>query len=320
MRARFLVFAALVLVLSTALSCTWRRGEIGSEKNPIRFLFMPLKGEEAFQAATPILEKFIEERTGLKGEATHVPDFISIVKALGQRKADIAFMNTLGYLLAHDWAKAEAHLRYIYGDVYTSYRGELLARAGSGMDSVKDLEGKAIAFVGPYSTGGYLYPMKLLKDNGVKPGRIVFAGGHKKAVQMLYDGEVDAAATYHTRPSNEGLERDGRTEIATEHPDVISKLKIIALTAEIPNGPIATRHDLPDDVELKLVGALAAFARTAEGRKALLDLYNMTGLTVARDSDYDGVRETLKELHKTIQEMVPRGDAYYRTYMVPGLE
>ena len=178
MRARFLVFAALVLVLSTALSCTWRRGEIGSEKNPIRFLFMPLKGEEAFQAATPILEKFIEERTGLKVEATHVPDFISIVKALGQRKADIAFMNTLGYLLAHDWAKAEAHLRYIYGDVYTSYRGELLARAGSGMDSVKDLEGKAIAFVGPYSTGGYLYPMTLLLDNGVKPGRIVFAGGH----------------------------------------------------------------------------------------------------------------------------------------------
>ena len=121
------IVALVVCVLiaaSGAFSCARRKGKLGTKENPIRFYFMPLKGEETFQANAPNVKQFIEEKTGLAVETIHAPDFVTMVKAIGKKKADIAFMNTLGYLLARDWAKAEAHLRYIYGDIYHSYRGE----------------------------------------------------------------------------------------------------------------------------------------------------------------------------------------------------
>ncbi|MFH1829272.1 MAG: phosphate/phosphite/phosphonate ABC transporter substrate-binding protein [Pseudomonadota bacterium] len=320
MRTKTIIFLALICILFTTTSCDLRREALGSEKNPIVFYFLPLKGAEAFNNNAPLFEKFIKEKAGLVIKAVEAPDFIATIKALGKKKADIAFMNTLGYLLAHDWAKAEAHLIPLYGDVYSSYRGEIIVRADSKIDKLSDLGGKTIAFADPYSTGGYLYPLKLLHEHNVKPAKTVFAGGHKKAVEMLYDKEVDAAAVYHTKPSDEGFARDARMEIADLHPDVISKIKILALTDEIPNGPVATRYDLPDDVRVKLIGALMEFARTPEGRKALLDLYNITGLAIARDAEYDSVRKTLKELNKTTQEVVPGGISFYRTWIVPGLE
>lgn len=320
MRMKSLTAVVIALALATAFSCTMRKGELGTEKNPVRFYFMPLKGEEAFKAAAPVIEKYLVERTGLIVRAVNSDDFITIIKALGQKKADMAFMNTLGYVLAHDWTKAEAELKYLYGDVYSTYRGEILARVDGGIESISDLNGKSIAFADAYSAGGYIYPMKLLKDNGVAPGKIVFAKGHKNAVQMLYDGKVDAAATYHTQPSSAGLMRDSRTEIAKEHPDVISKIKIVALTDEIPNGPIATRNGLPPEIRQKLTAALKDFARTPEGRKTLFELYNMTGFTASEDSDYDGVRKALDELGKSVQEVVPGGISFYKTYIVPGLE
>ena len=317
------IVALIVCVLIAAsgtFSCTRRKGKLGTKENPIRFYFMPLKGEGTFQANAPIIKQFMEEKTGLAVETIHAPDFVTIVRAIGQKKADIAFMNTLGYLLARDWAKAEAHLRYVYGDIYHSYRGEFVTRSDSHINEPKDINGRSIAFADPYSSGGYLYPLKFLKDHNIKPKSQRFAGGHLKAVEMVYAGKVDVAATYHARPSPIGVERDARAELLKKYPDIITKVKIIALTDEIPNGPVALRHNLPPKIKEKLVATLLQFARTSEGRKTLINLYNITGLTTATDADYDGVQKTIREVGKTIQEMVPGGAPYYKTAIEPGLE
>ena len=314
------LFICALIATPLTFCCAKRKGKLGSKENPIQFYFMPLKGEKVFQANAAIIKQFVQDKTGLVVETIHAPDFVSIVKALGQKKADIAFMNTLGYLLARDWAKAEAHLRYIYGDVYYSYRGEILARSDSTINEPKDINGKSIAFADPYSAGGYLYPLKFLKDNNIKPKRTVFAGGHLKAVEMVYKKEVDTAATYHARPSPIGAERDARIELLEKYPDIVVKVKIVALTDDIPNGPVALRHDIPGDIKEKLVAALLDFSKTPAARTALINLYNITGLTSATDADYDGVQKTIRELGKTIQEMVPGGAPYYKTAIELGLE
>lgn len=320
MRTRLLTLLALVFVAVISAGCFGRKGAPGSEENPIRFYFMPLKGEEVFQANAPLIKKFIKTRTGLAVRTIHAPDFVTIVRAFGQRKADIAFMNTLGYLLARDWAGAEAHLRYVYGENYVSYRGEFISRADSGVRKSEDIAGKTVAFADPYSASGYLYPLKFLHERSIKPEREYFAGGHLKAVEAVYKGEADAAATYHTRPTSGGLERDARAELVSRYPDIMFKVKVVALTNEIPNGPVALHHGLPDDIKTKLVGACLEFARTREGRRTLANLYNITGLAVASDTDYDEVKKTIQDLGKTIQEMVPGGAPYYKTAIEPGLE
>lgn len=321
MRKKLLSLLVLVCVVSVAfVSCDRRKGVPGSAENPIRFYFMPLKGEEAFQKYAPMLDQYIEANAGLAVETIHAKDFVTIVEAFGKKKADLAFMNTLGYLMAHDWARAEAHLQSLYGDVYKNYRGEIIVRTDSGINEVSGLEGKTIAFADPFSASGYLYPLKLLHEKKIKTKKSVFAGGHVKAVEMVYNGKVDAAATYHTRPSLSGEERDARIELSKKYPDIISKVKIIALTDEIPNGPIAFSKTLPNDVKTKLVGAIMGFARTPEGRDAVFNLYNITGFTLGNDAEYDGVRKTLKELGKSIDEVIPGGITFYRSHAEAWLE
>lgn len=318
MRLKKVVIAAVVLALAGGLSsCARRSGSPGSKENPIRFFFMPLKGEAAFQQNAPIIQKFIEETTGLSVKPVSAPDFVTITKAFGNNMADVAFMNTLGYLMARDWAKAEAHLLALYGDVYRTYRGEIVARADGPVGAPSDLTGKTVALSDPFSASGYLYALKFFRDHGIQPAKTLFASGHRKAVEMVYEGKADAAATYHTQPGSGGQERDARAEIAADHPDVFAKVRIVALTDEIPNGPVALRHTLPADIKAKIVGALIEFARTPEGRATLMNLYNMTGLTLASDADYDGVQRVLRELGKTVGEVVPGGVTFYQTQIDP---
>lgn len=319
MKTKSIVLTVVVLV-SLAISfasCGLRKGEIGTKTNPVRFFFMPLKGDEAFKANAPIIQKFLEENTGLAIEAIPSPDFLSIARAFENNQADAAFMNTLGFLLARDLAKAEAHLLMMYGDVARTYQGEIIAGTSGSINSIGDLNGKTIVFSDPFSASGYLYILKFMKDHGIKPGKVLFAGSHKKAVEMVYAGEADAAGTYHSRPSELGQGRDARAEIVSERPDVFAKVKIVALTDEIPNGPVAFRKDLPADVKTKLIGALMEFARTGEGRKTLSNLYNATGFQTATDADYDGVEKDLKALGKTIQETIPGAVTYYNTKISP---
>jgi phosphonate transport system substrate-binding protein len=320
MKRKFLICLLILCVAAPICSCHKRKGEPGTVGNPLAFYFMPLKGEDVFNKYAPLIKGYIENNAGLAVKPIYAKDFITIIEAFGKKRADAAFMNTLGYLMAHDWAKAEAYIETLYGDVYKTYHGEILARTDSKINSVEDLAGKKIAFADPFSASGYLYALKLLNDKRVVPGKVVFAGGHKKAIEMLYKGEVDAAATYHSKPDMAGSDRDARIELLRAYPDIISKIKIIALTDEIPNGPIAFSHDLPEPVKTKLAGALMGFARTVEGRDALINLYNITGLTVGNDADYDGVRKVLKDLGKSADEVVPGGITFYRTHVDAWLE
>lgn len=317
---RFKIIASLVSLAMIGCvfgACEKRKGPPGSAANPVNFYFMPLKGENVFEKNAPILKKHLEAKTGIAVKPIASPDFISIIKAFSNKNADVAFINTLGYLMARDWSKTQARLISIYGDIYKDYQGEILVQVKSGINSLADLSGKKIAFADAFSASGYLYPMKLLEEKNVKPGKIVYAGGHKKAVEMVYNGEVDAAATYHSRPSTEGMDMDARSELSKKYPDIFLKVKILALTDKIPNGPVAFRADLPEDIKAKLTDELLSFSRTVEGRQVLFNLYNMTGLEPASDSEYDPVGQAVKSVGKSIEQMVPGGVTFYNRRIGP---
>jgi phosphonate transport system substrate-binding protein len=318
MRTKIIAVLVLACIVGLATSaCKARKGNVGSTTNPVRFYFMPLKEEAVFKANAPVIKNYLEQKTGLAVTTVPAPDFLTIIKAFNNQQADVAFMNTLGYLMAHDWAKTEAPLKTLYGDIYTSYRGEFITRVDRGIGKLEDLTGKTIAFADPFSASGYLYALKLLNDKGIKPAKTIFAGGHKKAVEMVYKGEVDAAATYHSQPSGSGVGGDARTELIRQYPDVIAQVKIITLTDEIPNGPVALRHDLSPEIKSKLIDALLEFANTAEGRTVLSNLYNMTGLTKAGENDYNQVRDVIKKLGKSVEEVVPGGLTFYEQTIMP---
>jgi phosphonate transport system substrate-binding protein len=225
-----------------------------------------------------------------------VPNYyITVVEAFGTGRADMAIMNTFSYLLAHAKYGAHASLRVArrYGEL--SYRGEFIVRADAGIDSLRQLQGKTIAYVDPSSTSGYIYPKEMLRRIGVTPREEMFANGHNQVVTKVYQGDVDAGAVFYSRPDTvTGEQLDARAKVVTEYPDVYSKVKVLALTDEIPNDPVVTRKDLPEDVRVKLINALLEFQSTAEGKRALLTIASVEGFVPTTDEEYEGVRELVQ--------------------------
>lgn len=275
-------------------SCEFKKDTLGSSKNPIKLHLVPSHDVKVLTDNAEVLKEYLEDKTPYKFEVMIPQSFVAVVEAFGTKRADMAAINTYGYHLAHEKYGAEARLTVIRFGIAT-YQSQFLARADSKIKTLQDLAGKKLAFVDPASTSGYLLPYKTLKDRKILPKETVFAMKHDSVVSMIYQGQVDAGATYYAPPQN-GVMDDARRLVKTQYPDVEEKVKIIELSEPIPNDPIVFRKDLPEEMKEKIVAALLAFVATPEGQKAMDRIVGATNLKKATDSDYDSVREIFKDL------------------------
>lgn len=296
------LFWAAISILLVASGCTVDPGPLGTAKNPIKLFFVPSVDVKAIEDNSEIIRQYLEAHTPYKYKVAIPTSFIAAVEALGTKRADIVAMNTYGYILAHERYGAEAKLTVIRHGLST-YQGQIVVKANSGIKTLEDLAGKKVAFVDPASTSGYLLPLKILNDKKIKPKDTVFAMRHDNVVSMVYQGQVDAGATFYVPPSKEGIE-DARRLVKTQYPDVEEKVKILTLTESIPNDPIVFRKDLPNEIKDKVVNALVTYVRSEKGQIAFNKLYGVNDLKAASDQDYESVRKTLKALGKSAAEMV----------------
>ena len=125
-----------------------------------------------FKTAPKKIKAYLEKNSPYKFKIFIPSSYIVVVEAIGTKKADIIFMNTFGYLLAHKKYDAQAKLIVVRHGL-KSYRSEFLVRADSKIKKLEDLNGKKVAFVDPISTSGYILPFYLLKQKGIKPKETV---------------------------------------------------------------------------------------------------------------------------------------------------
>ncbi|NJL24288.1 MAG: phosphate/phosphite/phosphonate ABC transporter substrate-binding protein [Calothrix sp. SM1_5_4] len=285
----------LMLLIAFALTaCTKDKGELGSEKNPVKFFFVPSVDTKVVEDTSEALKVYLEQNTPYKFKILIPPSFIAVVEAFGTNRADLASINTYGYVLAHDKYGAEARLiTERFGE--STYQAQFLARADSGIKTLADLNGKKIAFVDPASVSGYLLPMKYLNDRKIKPKETMFAMRHDNVVSMIYQRQVDAGATFYSPPA-EGKIQDARRLVEAQYPDIETKVKIIELTSSIPNDPIIFRKGMPEEMKKRIAEELIKFSKTPKGQDVLKKLSSVTGLVPATDKDYDSTREAVKSL------------------------
>ncbi|NCN26943.1 phosphate/phosphite/phosphonate ABC transporter substrate-binding protein [bacterium] len=282
---------SLILIGSTA-SCTRERGPLGSAENPIKIYFVPSVDVKVIEDNTKTIQKYLEANTPYKYEIAIPASFVAVVEALGTKRADIAAINTFGYLMANERYGAQAKLTVIRFGLPT-YQAQFLAKKGGPIKKIEDIEGKKMAYVDPASTSGYLLPLKVLKEKNINPSETVFAMRHDSVVSMIYQGQVDAGATFYS-PEAEGKIQDARRLVKTQYPDIEEKVGIIQLSDPIPNDPIVFRKDLPAEIEKVVIDAFLSFVKTPEGKDAFYKIYGATDFIPAKDSDYDAVREILE--------------------------
>ncbi|MEQ1875136.1 MAG: phosphate/phosphite/phosphonate ABC transporter substrate-binding protein [Bdellovibrionia bacterium] len=295
MKASKFVLMLTAVLLFTA--CTKQNAELGSADNPVKFFFVPSVDSKRLLEQAKIVEAYLIANTPYKYEVKVPSSYVAVVEAFGTKRADVASLNTFGYIMANEKYQTEARLIVIRNGLDT-YQAQILARADSDIKKLDDLNGKKFAFVDPASTSGYLLPAKLFADKNIKPKETIFANKHDNVIMMIQQKQVDAGATFYS-PPEKGEIQDARRLVKTQIPDVEKKIKIIELTEAIPNDPIVFRKDMPEEMKTKIVAALQAFIKTDEGKKAFYESYSVTDFKTATDANYDTVRDMLKKLGKT---------------------
>ncbi len=255
---------------------------LGTEANPIKLVWVPSGDTQRILAGAEKLDALLAQQ-GIYVKSSIATSYAAAIEALCAGQVDAAALATLSYVLAHDKCGAEVIVNSIRRGSAT-YNGQILVRADSGINTVADLKGKKFAFTDPASTSGYLYAVALLKANGVDPAKdlaeAVFAGSHNAAALAVYNGQVDAAATYV----------DVRNSLERDFPDIKEKTKVIAQTDPIPNDTITVSKNMPADLKEKFKQALLALMQTEEGKQAGYEIYEWDGLVESSDALFEPVR------------------------------
>lgn len=286
-------------------------GPLGTEKNPIKMAFVPSSDSQKILASGEPLGRLLEQETGYRLSISVPTSYAAVIEAMGAGNVDVGWLATFAYVLARDKFGAEAILATVRQGSKT-YTGEIIVSAESGINSLDQLRGRKFAFVDPSSASGYLYPNALLKqrvadyrDPDSFFSERIFAGGHDKVVIAVHNGQVDAGAVFGD--SSPGVATDARSRMQGTLPDVMDKVKVIAVTDPIPNDTVSVRKGLSPEMVTKLRDGLMRIALTDDGKKALKDLYQIDGLAPASDSDYNPVRDAARVLNLNLeQELAPK--------------
>ena len=292
----------LMIVLSVisvvSLSGCKKEAALGSEENPIVWSFVPSGEMERVSSGAQAVADMLNEKTGYYFKTNVATEYAGVIEAMSADppEAHMASLATFAYVLAAEKGVAEAALVSVrYGT--PTYNGQLIARADSGISSPADLAGKTFGRPDPLSTSGWIIPMLTMRAAGVDPETdlkgIVDCGSHDAVVSAVFNGDVDAGATYV----------DARTRVEGDHPTVMEEVVVIGVTTDIPNDGVQFIPGFDAEMKGKVVKALLEIAASEEGQEALSTAYQWNALEEHGDSFYDPFRQVLQAAGLSIEDL-----------------
>jgi phosphonate transport system substrate-binding protein len=283
-----LLSLSVAVALVVLAGCAPDEPELGTEENPIVWAFVPSGDTQEISAGGQAVADMIYEKTDLVVEASVATEYAGVIKALQSDppSAHMASLATFAYVVAADRGVAEAELVAVrYGRPF--YDGQIIAGADTGIESVADLDGASFARPDPLSTSGWIIPSLTIRAAGINPDTdmdIVDAGGHNGVVTSVYNGDVDAGATFV----------DARGNVEEDFPDVYERVNVIEVSAPIPNDGVQFHPSISEEMRESLITALLEIAEDEEGAEALNQAYQWQGLERHGDDFYDPFRQVLQ--------------------------
>ena len=313
---------------------------IGTADNPIKVLFVPSVDANVITSGGEIMAAALKEATGLEFEVSIPTSYAATIEEMcASPENTMAFIPAQGYVIANQLCGVDVAFKANRRG-WGVYWAMFLVQRDSPYQTLEDLEGKKWAYPDAGSTSGYLFPQVLLNDLGITPGEQLEAGGHPEAVRAVYSGDADFATAFFSAPLKPEGEPawaigdspdipddlidscapsedksklmcggwrvlDARANLREEAPDIVQKVRILALTDAIPNDTLSFGPDFPAEVRAQIVEALAAFAKTEAWGQSIgsEDFYGWTGLDAAADAEYDPVRKLVAFLGITLESL-----------------
>jgi phosphonate transport system substrate-binding protein len=313
---------------------------IGTADNPIKVLFVPSVDANVIVSGGEAMAAALKEATGLEFEVSVPTSYAATIEEMcASPQNTMGFIPGLGYVFANQLCGVDVAFKAVrFGwDVYWA---QILVPADSDIKTLADLNGKKWAYPDAGSTSGYLAILPLLSENGVTAGETLEAGGHTGVVRAIYNGEADFGSTFFSPPlkpqgepawqpgdnpeipedlipecavNEDGSKLlcggwrvlDARAGLRQEAPDVVQKVRILALSPAIPNDTLSFGPEFPADVRQKIEEALLSFAETDGWAQSIgsQDFYGWTGINPATDAEYDVVRKMIEAAGMTIEDL-----------------
>ena len=294
MKKLFVVLSLLIVAAMVLGGCA-AEAELGTEENPIKWVFVPSGEMEDVSAGADAVADMIFEETGLVVETFVATDYTAAIEAECSGQAHMGSLATFAAITAADRGCAyPALVATRYGS--PTYTGQIIAGVDSGVTSVADLAGKTFCATDETSTSGYIIPSIMMRAVGIDPEKdveIIFAGSHDAAVIGVYNGDCDAGASYV----------DARAGVEDEFPDVMDKVVQVEISMEIPNDGVQFIKDFPEDIREQIVNALLAIMETEAGQEAMDRAYEWDGLEVHDNTFYDAFRQLLDAAGVTAEDL-----------------
>jgi phosphonate transport system substrate-binding protein len=262
-------------------------------------------GVEPYDTAArlvPIYEKIgklIGDKLGCPVEVFVATSYNAEIEAMRNGKLEIGEFGPLGYVLAHQVAKAEAVAAFGADDGKPdTYWASIVTYPATGIKTVEEIKGHSFAFSDPASTSGHLFPAYGLRKAGLDPDKDIkplYAGSHTASFEALYNHKVDAGEL-----NSEQLE-SAKQRGHYQDGDVVFLWK----SDPIPTDPFSVRGDLPDAFKKRLVEVLQTLDLSSldpADRKIMVGT-GITRLVPQSDGAYNGIRDLVKTLNIDLEKL-----------------
>ena len=338
MRSKLVLLLMIAVLLVLAVPAVSAQ-DLGTPENPIKVLFVPSAEAQVLVAGGEVLRAALEEATGLSFEVSVPTSYAATIEEMcAAPDKTIGFIPAAGYVIAHDRCGVEVGAAAVrFG--WPVYWAQYIVRRDSDIFVFGDLEGKTWGYGDPTSTSGYIVPLVEMTAAGITPGDTVETGGHNQTVLAVYNGEVDFGTTYFSAPLMPGARwnygdlpepydltvdesyindagqlfvgdiriLDARSAVRDTAPDVVDQVRILRLSAPIPNDTMSFGPDFPMELRTQIFDALVAFSEDTEAFAASAlgseDGYSWTGLAPIDDSAFDPVRLQMQILGLTEEDI-----------------
>ena len=298
-RASWIMASAIALALASGLSAMAAEPNDCPNGGTVRF------GVEPYDTAArlvPIYKKvgeLIGDKLGCNVEVFVATSYNAEIEAMRNGKLEIGEFGPLGYVLAHQVAKAEAVAAFGTTDGKPdTYWASIVTYPASGIKTVAEIKGHSFAFSDPASTSGHLFPAYGLRKAGLDPDkdvRAIYAGSHTSSFEALYNHKVDAGELNSEQlesAKQRGHYKDG---------DLVFLWK----SDPIPTDPFAVRGDLPPDFKKRVIEVLQNLDLSTldpADRKIMVGA-GITRLVPQTDDAYGGIRDLVKTLNIDLEKL-----------------
>ena len=269
---KYLLSLFAVLLSSSAIAQTTLKVSAIPDENPTEL-----------QRKFAPLGKYLESKIGMKVEFTPVTDYAATVEGLVARKIDLVWYG--GFTFVQARLKTGTAIPIAQREEDEKFKSVFITQPNSGINSLKDLQGKTFTFGAPSSTSGSLMPRYFLMKEGIDPEkafrRVAFSGAHDATALQVAGGKVDAGA----------MNISVYEKMLAEKKIDASQLKVFYTTPGYYDYNWTVRGDLDPALIKKLTDAFLSLDAKYPEHKEILALQRATRFIPTKAENYKSIEE-----------------------------